>query len=133
MRAETATFVHVASRLSEGRWNGRFHQKTGEAGVRPALSIHYRGTSIDPVEIAPVDDRPGLWRVAFDIPLAALSDGVHTVVIADEASGATLASVTFSAGDALDEDLQAEVHLLRAELDLLKRAFRRHCVETGTD
>jgi hypothetical protein len=22
--------------------------------------------------------------------------------------------------------------LLRAELDMLKRAFRRHCVETGT-
>jgi hypothetical protein len=26
--------------------------------------------------------------------------------------------------------LRAEVDLLRAELDMLKRAFRRHCVET---
>jgi hypothetical protein len=30
----------------------------------------------------------------------------------------------------LDEDIRAEVDLLRAELDLLKRAFRRHCSET---
>jgi hypothetical protein len=31
----------------------------------------------------------------------------------------------------LEEDIRAEVSLLRAELDLLKRAFRRHCAETA--
>jgi hypothetical protein len=30
----------------------------------------------------------------------------------------------------LAEDIRAEMDLLRAELDLLKQAFRRHCVET---
>ena len=28
-------------------------------------------------------------------------------------------------------DLRAEMDLMRAELDMLKRAFRRHCVETS--
>ena len=32
------------------------------------------------------------------------------------------------------EDIRAELSLVRDELDLLKRAFRRHCVETeGAD
>ena len=38
------------------------------------------------------------------------------------------------ARDSRTEDgsiLAAELALLRAELDLLKRAFRRHCIETG--
>jgi hypothetical protein len=30
----------------------------------------------------------------------------------------------------MEDDLRAEVDLLRAELDMLKRAFRRHCLET---
>ena len=33
-------------------------------------------------------------------------------------------------GDALSYDIRAEVTLLREELDMLKRAFRRHCLET---
>jgi hypothetical protein len=31
----------------------------------------------------------------------------------------------------MEDDLRAEVDLLRAELDMLKRAFRRHCLETA--
>ena len=33
-------------------------------------------------------------------------------------------SITLLAGDAMSEDVRAEIDLLRAELDLLKRAFR---------
>ena len=43
---------------------------------------------------------------------------------------ARLASFTVVMGQPLDEDIRAEMALLRAELDMLKRAFRRHCVET---
>ena len=41
-----------------------------------------------------------------------------------------LGDFTLMAGDAVADDLRAEVELLRAELDMLKRAFRRHCLET---
>jgi hypothetical protein len=33
-------------------------------------------------------------------------------------------------GEPLDDDIRAELDLLRAELEMLKRAFRRHCLET---
>ena len=56
--------------------------------------------------------------------------GVVRQVIERAANGETLGHVTLIAGDPLAEDLLAEVDLLRAELDMLKRAFRRHCLET---
>jgi hypothetical protein len=45
-------------------------------------------------------------------------------------TGETLAHFTIITGVPMEDDLRAEVDLLRAELDMLKRAFRRHCVET---
>ena len=59
-----------------------------------------------------------------------LSDGVQTFLISDPDTGEKLASFAVLAGDALGDDIRAEMDLLRAELDMLKRAFRRHCVET---
>ena len=34
-------------------------------------------------------------------------------------------------GEALGDDMRVEIELPRAELDMLKRAFRLHCVETS--
>jgi len=55
---------------------------------------------------------------------------VQTVVLRDPATGARLAHFTIITGMPLEADIRAEVDLLRAELDMLKRAFRRHCLET---
>jgi hypothetical protein len=46
-----------------------------------------------------------------------------------QSDGVTLAQFTLVAGQAPDQDLRAELNLLRAELDLLKRAFQRHVRE----
>ncbi|SFB05045.1 hypothetical protein SAMN05421688_2557 [Poseidonocella pacifica] len=62
------------------------------------------------------------------VPAAAISDGAHTLSLTS-AAGQELARCVIVAGD-LRSDLEAELALLRAELDLLKSAFRRHCVET---
>jgi hypothetical protein len=51
---------------------------------------------------------------------------VQVVSLRSTLTGAVLDRVTFLAGDALDEDIRAEVVLLRDELEMLKRAFRRH-------
>ena len=64
------------------------------------------------------------------IPAELLSDGVQTFLIRDTDSGETLESFSILAGEALADDIRAEVELLREELDMLKRAFRRHCLET---
>jgi hypothetical protein len=51
---------------------------------------------------------------------------VQVVSLRSTLTGAVLDRVTLLAGDALDEDIRAEVVLLRDELEMLKRAFRRH-------
>ncbi len=70
------------------------------------------------------------WHVRLSIPADVLTDGVQTFVIVDAKTDATLDSFTIITGEPLDDDLRAEVDLLRAELDMLKKAFRRHCIET---
>jgi hypothetical protein len=64
--------------------------------------------------------------VSVDLPSEILSDGVQVVALRSTVTGAVLDRITLLAGDALDEDLRAEVGLLRAELEMLKRAFRQH-------
>jgi len=51
-------------------------------------------------------------------------------LIADQRSGETLNSFSIISGTPLDDDIRVEMDLLRAELDMLKKAFRRHCLET---
>ena len=60
------------------------------------------------------------------MPPHLFNDGLQTFVVSDE-SGATVTSFSLLAGDALADDLRAEINLLRNELDLLKKAFRQHC------
>jgi hypothetical protein len=65
-------------------------------------------------------------RVSLDLPAEVLSDGVQVVALRSTVTGSVLDRVTFLAGDALEEDLRAEIALLRDELEMLKTAFRRH-------
>jgi len=64
------------------------------------------------------------------VPVSALSDGVHSFLISDKRTGEKLNSFSILAGDPVRDDIRSELDLLRAELDMLKKAFRRHCVET---
>ena len=73
---------------------------------------------------------PGSWAARFEIPPETLSDGVQSFLVTEADSGKRIADFTILAGEALGDDIRAEIALLRAELDMLKHAFRRHCVET---
>lgn len=114
----------VPTRLAGGVWEG-----VVSAPTAPRLTATHQGRAVPGVEVAP--GRPGEWLVRVPVPPEAVSDGVHTVVVAEEATGEALGSFAIVAGEALALDLRAEIDLLRAELDMLKRAFRRHCVEGG--
>ncbi|MCH2068033.1 hypothetical protein [Shimia sp.] len=116
------------TRLFEGVWEGTL--KTMEASApKPQVHVTYLGEAVADVAIDQTEEA-GLWRLRFPIPKESLSDGVQTVVITDQSTEKRLDTVSFIAGEALAGDLRAEIDLLRAELDMLKRAFRRHCVET---
>jgi len=117
-------------RLTGGIWEGIL---ASARNAKPRLSLRHRDRHIGEPEIIATDGAntpPGQWLVRFCIPLDRITDGVQTFVVEDAETGDALAHETVIAGDALEQDLHGEVALLRAELDLLKRAFRRHCAET---
>jgi len=78
-----------------------------------------------------IEDREaGHWVVRVPVPVSILGDGVQTLLIRDLERNETLHVISLISGEALADDIRAEVDLLREELDMLKRAFRRHCLET---
>jgi len=124
--SDTITLTKL--RLIEGVWNGVLTRK-GEGNWQPDLEVTHLDTPVEGVEVT--EDRvENCWHVRVPIPVDRISDGVQSFVIRDRRTGDVLDSFAIVAGDALAEDIRAEMALLRTELDLLKRAFRRHCLET---
>lgn len=92
------------------------------ADTEPRIEAHYLGEVLNGVELTPNGDG---WTLRIPVPVTALSDGVHTVVIRDVNADQKLGDFAIIAGVPATDDLRAEVALLRAELDMLKRAVRR--------
>ena len=120
-----ATAHFINTRIKSGIWRGDL---TGAGDQSPALQVIHLGTALPDVTCS-YDAGHDVWHVAVPIPAALLADGVQTFLICDE-TGATLESFSIVAGAPLDEDLRAEIGLLRGELEMLKKAFRAHCVDT---
>jgi hypothetical protein len=114
------------TRLRAGVWEGIL----SGCSAKPGVNVLHLEKLLAGVVVDVLDAAQGTYQVRIPIPAKLLNDGVQTFVIQDDATGATLGSFAIIAGSALDEDILSEISLLRAELDLLKRAFRRHCVET---
>ena len=90
------------------------------------LCDHARNTVPPEVGGLGVPEEDMARHIAWDVG----ARGVTLGLAARLGSGAVISTFSLLAGDLLDHDLRAEISLLRAELDMLKRAFRRHCAET---
>jgi hypothetical protein len=113
-------------RFRNGVWEGRI---TGAgAGSPPVVDVRHRDEPVSGTTVTEAD-QDGEWDLRIPVPAHAIADGAQCFVITG-GSGQTLGAFTLIAGDEASENLIAEVELLRAELDMLKRAFRRHCLET---
>ena len=111
-------------RLASAIWEGRL---TGPAGAEPpALAASWRGAEIAVPRIVP--DGEGRWTVTLQLPPAIMTDGTQTLAIGPR-GGEPICQETFAFGDPLEADLRAELSGLRTDLELLKRAFRRHLAE----
>lgn len=121
------TLQLTKTKLKQGVWQGLI---TGAGDVRPALDVRHADA---PVEGIKLDHNPDAdhWTLSIPIPAEAVSDGVQTLVVVDKVTEQSIGQVTLIGGEAVGDDIRAEISLLRAELDMLKRAFRRHCLETG--
>lgn len=123
-----SNLVLTKTKLQQGRWEGILSGAT--ASSAPKLSVTHQGTQVQDVSVTEISDT-NTFAVAIAIPAEAIADGMQTLLVQDASDDTKLATITLMAGEALGDDLQVEVDLLRAELDMLKRAFRRHCLETS--
>jgi hypothetical protein len=114
------------TRIRAGIWEGVL-----SGTDRPALEVRHLEAEVPGISVAAIPDRPGEWAVRVPIPAEVLGEGVQTFLIRNRDTGETLQHFTIITGVPMEDDLRAEVDLLRAELDMLKRAFRRHCLETA--
>ena len=120
-------FSVTKTRLSEGVWEGVIKADPKFNGT-PYLEATYLDQPLDTLKM---DDAGGnSWTLRLPIPKNAIADGVQTILIRDKTTDETLEAISIVIGEALADDIRPEMDLLRAELDMLKRAFRRHCLET---
>ncbi len=122
--ADATKMTLVQTRIAAGVWEGVL---SADGSASPAIEALHAGRAVEGVEVAPVPGKARQFTVRVPIPAWALNEGVQTFVLQSE--GRTLAQFTLVAGQPLDEDIRAELSLVRAELDLLKRAFQRHVRE----
>ena len=106
-------------RIIRGMCRGRLIAKGSDA---PDIVFEAGDIAMPDTEIS--RDKEG-WQFTQELPAALLSEGAQSVVISDAKSGVELKQFSLSVGEALADDLRAEVAQIRAELDLLKTAFRR--------
>lgn len=120
-----STLTLTATRLRRGVWEGVITQ-TGQ-GV-PQIAVTHLTQPVPDIDLTEDGEH---WVLRVPIPADAIADGVQTFLITDTSSDTQIGHFTLVAGEALGDDMRVEIELLRAELDMLKRAFRRHCVETA--
>jgi hypothetical protein len=121
-------YTLTKTRFLEGVWEGLLVAEIPNAPP-PEVAVTVLDKPVRGVVMSDAGE-PGRWVIEVPVPLEAVGEGVKTFLIRDSASQEVLEKFTLIAGDVLGDDIRAEVDLLRAELDMLKRAFRRHCVET---
>ncbi|OUS19883.1 hypothetical protein DI396_12515 [Litorivita pollutaquae] len=116
------------TRLFEGKWEGIVTTSGGE-NHQPKIEVTHLGEALPGIEVTEDRDK-GEWQLVIPVPVTSIGEGAHVFLIQDSETGETLESFSVIAGEAIADDMRAEVELLREELDMLKRAFRRHCLET---
>lgn len=113
--------------LKAGVWAGLLHRQTAPKRV----SLIHLGVPVAEAKLRPGPS--GAWRIEVGLPAECLAEGVQSfALLADDGDGDApapgaerLAMLSLVAGAPLDIDLRVEIDLIWAELDLLKREFRR--------
>ena len=114
-------------RLMEGVWEAVIDN--GSNDTPPTVKVTHLERPVEGARVTR-SEAEGQWLLRVPIPMSAINEGVQTFLVHDVGSDEQIGSFTIIAGEVLGEDIRAEMNLLREELDMLKRAFRRHCLET---
>ncbi|SDW80158.1 hypothetical protein [Litoreibacter albidus] len=121
--------ILTKTRIQAGIYEAVLTAQTDD-NYHPDLVALHLEQELDGLSVTEDQSLGNTWHVRFTIPREVLTDGVQTFLINEKSTGDTLDSFAIVTGEVLSDDIRAEMDLLRAELDMLKKAFRRHCVET---
>ncbi|KAB7614610.1 hypothetical protein F9L33_08210 [Amylibacter sp. SFDW26] len=124
LNAATLTRKRIHNGVYEGVYQGRSNETAA-----PILSLIHLGESVGEVFADQINTDNNTWLIRCRIPVNIISDGLQTFFICTEDTTA-IDNFSIASGEVLDDELRNEINLLREELDMLKRAFRRHCAET---
>lgn len=125
--AKPEAMTLTQTRIADGWWEGML---AGASTAEVTVDAWHQDRKIAGVEVTQLAGKTGQHAVRVPISASVLSEGAQTILL--QVGDKVLAAFTIVAGVPMEEDLRAEISLLRAELDLLKRAFRRHCAETAS-
>lgn len=115
-----------------GVWSGLL--QASEAPVR--LCVLHEGEVV--AEAMTAVTAEGGWQVTAELPGRVIRDGVYSLLLVEAQGGPgdppgvtaqVLGRLDLRAGQALPVDLLAEIAQLRAEMDMIKREFRRLAAE----
>ena len=110
-------------RIEAGTYHGVLHTRSSEAV--PQVGAFLRGDPVGVVSLTPIEGKMQDLKLELQLHAKILEDGVQRIILVESTTDTILDSFTLILGNSDAEDLRAEVALLRAELDLLKKAFRR--------
>jgi hypothetical protein len=122
-----STLKLTKTRMLEGMWQGII---TGSGDTKPDIAVTHGNADVPDFKLAKSDSADH-WSLTIPVPASAIADGIQVIVVTDNDAGQKIGDVVIIGDEVTNIDQRAELELLRAELDMLKRAFRRHCVETS--
>ncbi len=124
-----AKFRLTKKQIVGGNYDGVL-QASAKGQRAPGIEMIHLGNVVGSVLVEPIGSDGDEWNVRAQIPIEFLVDGVQTFLFVFVGKTEILDHFSMITGELLEDDLRGEIDLLRAELDMLKRAFRRHCIET---
>ncbi len=113
------TITVTATGIAGGVWSGVV---TGPGPQPPDIEVLHESAVLARPALAPLGEER--WRLDVPIPAHLIGEGLQIFVIRASGTEERLASFVVTAGAPVTGDPQAEIALLRAELELLKSAFR---------
>ncbi|SFS88468.1 hypothetical protein SAMN04488040_2257 [Sulfitobacter marinus] len=122
-----STLKLTKTHMLEGIWQGNI---TGSGESKPDIAVTHDNADVPDFKLTKADaaDR---WSLTIPVPASAIADGIQVIVVTDNETGQKIGDVVIIGDEVTNIDQRAELELLRAELEMLKRAFRRHCIETA--
>lgn len=113
--------------VNSGRWEAVLRAATKSAS--PEIMVKHLDIPLPDIKFEEVQSDKNAWHISVGIPIESISDGIQIFRVYVDDMTYHAETFTILTGKPLEDDIRAEVRLLREELDMMKKAFRRHALE----